>query len=154
DNGIGMTAEDLERANRRLSGEESYTVAPSKYLGHYVAGQLAARLGVTVRLQDNPAGGLIATLVVPPSLLEEPVVDGAPVPTTPAADAAPEQPAPEQSATAAPAPEPVEEPQVDQPDVEVHAEVPADHHDAPTPAGAPASLSEALGGGRLDAVET
>ncbi|MCO8125843.1 sensor histidine kinase [Acidimicrobiia bacterium EGI L10123] len=148
DNGIGMSAEDLERANRRLSGEESYTVAPSKYLGHYVAGQLAARLGVTVRLQDNPAGGLIATLVVPPSLLEEPVVDGAPVPT-PAADAAPEQPAPE-----APAPEPVEEPQVDQPDVEVRAEVPADHHDAPTPAGAPASLSEALGGGRLDAVET
>src|SRR3546814_11569594 len=67
-----LTAEELERSNRRLSGEESYTVAPSRYLGHYVAGQLAARLGVTVRLQDNPAGGLLATLVVPPTLLEVP----------------------------------------------------------------------------------
>jgi signal transduction histidine kinase len=133
DNGIGMSNEDLERANRRLSGEESYTVAPSRYLGHYVAGQLAARLGVTVRLQDNPAGGLIATVVVPASLLEDPAADPVPVAPT-VAEAAPEQPAPE----------PVEEPQVDEPVSEVSAEAQA----------APATLSEALGAGRLDSVET
>lgn len=136
DNGIGMSEEDLERSNRRLSGEESYTVAPSKYLGHYVAGQLAARLGVTVRLQDNPAGGLIATLVVPPSLLEDPVAEPA---VAPATAIAPDQPAPQ----------PVEEPQVDQPDVESPAGEPAAHA-----ADAPGSLSEALGAGRLDSVET
>ena len=140
DNGIGMSAEDLERANRRLSGEESYTVAPSRYLGHYVAGQLAGRLGVTVRLQDNPAGGIVATVVVPPSLLEEPVADEAP-----AARTAPEQPA---------APEPVEEPQVDQPDVEAPAAGPAPHRAEPVAVDGPATLSEALGDGRLESVET
>lgn len=142
DNGIGMSDEDLERANRRLSAEESYTVAPSKYLGHYVAGQLASRLGVTVRLQDNPAGGLIATIVVPPSLLEEPVAEAAP-----AAPAPVEETTAEETAPAAPAPEPVEEHQVDQPDVEVHAATPAE-------ADAPATLAEALGDGRLESVET
>ena len=131
DNGIGMSDEDLERSNRRLSGEESYTVAPSRYLGHYVAGQLAARLGVTVRVQDNPAGGLIATVVVPPSLLEEPVDQTDPVPAPPA---------PIEAA------QPVEEPEVDQPDVEVRTGEPVTD--------APASLSEALGDGRLDDVET
>ncbi|MGK2929109.1 MAG: sensor histidine kinase, partial [Acidimicrobiales bacterium] len=54
DDGIGMSAEDLDRANRRLSGQESYTVAPSRYLGHYVAGNLATRFGISVRLQDSP----------------------------------------------------------------------------------------------------
>jgi signal transduction histidine kinase len=142
DNGIGMSAEDLERSNRRLSGEESYTVAPSRYLGHYVAGQLAARLGVAVRLQDNPAGGLVATIVIPPTLLEEPVSDPTPAPTTtPAAAAAPEQPAPQ----------PVEEPEVDQRDVDADGDRVAAAHE---PLDAPGSLSEALGAGRLNGVDT
>ncbi|MGK2930953.1 MAG: hypothetical protein ACSLFO_15420, partial [Acidimicrobiales bacterium] len=59
----------LDRANRRLSGQESYTVAPSRYLGHYVAGNLATRFGISVRLQDSPAGGVTATVAVPASLL-------------------------------------------------------------------------------------
>jgi signal transduction histidine kinase len=69
DNGLGMTPEDLERANRRLAGAESFTVAPSRYLGHYVAGHLAARLGVVVELQDSPAGGITARVDVPMGLL-------------------------------------------------------------------------------------
>jgi signal transduction histidine kinase len=141
DNGIGMDAEELERANRRLCAEESYTVAPSRYLGHYVAGQLAARLGVSVRLQDNPAGGLIATIVVPPTLLEEPVTESPPAPAAPVTAVAP----------VPPAPQPAEEPQVDDHDVEAE--------EAPTTAGhetvaAPSSLSEALGRGQLDSVDT
>lgn len=142
DNGIGMDEEELERANRRLSAEESYTVAPSRYLGHYVAGQLAARLGVSVRLQDNPAGGLIATVVIPPTLLEEPVADTTPAPTTtPVAEAGPEQHTPQ----------PVEEPPVDEHDVEVDAPRTAVGDE---PVDAPGSLSEALGGGRLESVDT
>ncbi len=69
DDGIGMSAEELERANRRLSGEESYTIAPSRYLGHYVAGHLAQRFGIELRLQDRPAGGVTALLTVPAELV-------------------------------------------------------------------------------------
>lgn len=128
DNGIGMSDEDLERSNRRLSGEESYTVAPSKYLGHYVAGQLAARLGVTVRLQDNPAGGLIATIVLPPSLLEDTVMELEPAPV------------PEPAAPATP---------------EAHWSERAPAEPAATePTPVPSTLAEALGEGRLDDVET
>lgn len=82
DDGIGMAPEDLERANRRLSGAESYTVAPSRYLGHYVAGNLATRFGIAVRLQDSPAGGVTATVAIPASLMdveaEVPIDDAAP----------------------------------------------------------------------------
>ncbi|HEX4903158.1 MAG TPA: ATP-binding protein [Acidimicrobiales bacterium] len=159
DNGIGMSPEDLERANRRLSGEESYTVAPSKYLGHYVAGQLAARLGVTVRLQDNPAGGIIATVVVPPTLLEGTAPASAPA----APVAAPPAPAPE------PEPEVAARPEPEAPDDEAleawFAQEPFEPAPAPVepapaavpPAAAPvgaSSLSEALGSGRLDRVDT
>ena len=52
DQGVGMTDEQLESANRRLAGEESFTVAPSRYLGHYVAGYLrptASRSSCTSR---------------------------------------------------------------------------------------------------------
>src|SRR5690606_8010312 len=52
DSGLGMSPEDIAAANRRLAGLESFTIAPSKYLGHYVAGNLAARHGIKVRL-DN-----------------------------------------------------------------------------------------------------
>jgi signal transduction histidine kinase len=114
DNGLGMSAEDISRANRRLAGHESFTVAPSRYLGHYVAGHLASRLGVVVELQDSPAGGITARIDVPMGLL---AVDGigrtAPaVSSTPAAVgiAAPAPPAdtvdPEPRPTSEPAPVP------------------------------------------------
>ncbi|MGK2950196.1 MAG: ATP-binding protein, partial [Acidimicrobiales bacterium] len=71
DNGLGMSAEDIARANRRLAGHESFTVAPSRYLGHYVAGHLASRLGIVVELQDSPAGGITARIDVPMGLLAD-----------------------------------------------------------------------------------
>jgi signal transduction histidine kinase len=60
DEGVGMSDESLTEANRRLSGRESFTVAPSRYLGHYVVGVQAARLGVQVRLDHSPTGGVVA----------------------------------------------------------------------------------------------
>src|SRR3546814_21118079 len=96
----------------------------------YVAGQLAARLGVTVRLQDNPAGGLIATIVVPPTLLEVPADEASPTPTNTRPPAAPD-----------PAPPTVAEPPADEPALPArHGVVPA----APASSPAPASLSAAL----------
>jgi signal transduction histidine kinase len=89
DNGLGMAADDIERANRRLAGQESFTVAPSRYLGHYVAGHLASRLGIVVELQDSPAGGITARIDVPMALLADDEL-GRPVP--PRADAPTAQP--------------------------------------------------------------
>jgi histidine kinase/DNA gyrase B/HSP90-like ATPase len=68
DGGWGMTGLDLERANRRLRGEEPSTVAPSRALGHYVAGRLAARHGVIVRLEPTAGGGVAALIDLPPGL--------------------------------------------------------------------------------------
>jgi signal transduction histidine kinase len=75
DNGLGMSADDVQRANRRLAGQESFTVAPSRYLGHYVAGHLASRLGIVVELQDSPAGGITARVDVPMGLLADEELD-------------------------------------------------------------------------------
>lgn len=71
DHGIGMTPDEITLANDRLAGRESYTVAPSRYLGHYVAGSLANRLGVSVRLGESPTGGVAAKIVLPVEVLEE-----------------------------------------------------------------------------------
>jgi signal transduction histidine kinase len=70
DAGAGMAPDALAASNRRLAGAESFTVAPSKYLGHYVAGRLAARHGIRVQLAPGPSGhGIVATVDLPPSLL-------------------------------------------------------------------------------------
>jgi signal transduction histidine kinase len=69
DSGMGMTHEEFFQANRRLAGAESFTVAPSKYLGHYVAGNLAARHNITIELHNVPDGGIAANVHLPPDLL-------------------------------------------------------------------------------------
>jgi signal transduction histidine kinase len=69
DDGIGMQPDDVARANRRLAGAEKFTVAPSKYLGHYVTGHLAARHDIQVRLQGPPLGGVTATVHLPLAIL-------------------------------------------------------------------------------------
>ena len=69
DSGLGMPPSDVSAANRRLAGTESFTIAPSKYLGHYVAGNLAARHGIGVHLDNSPGNGITATVDLPPSLL-------------------------------------------------------------------------------------
>jgi signal transduction histidine kinase len=69
DSGLGMPAADVAAANRRLAGAESFTIAPSKYLGHYVAGNLAARHDIHVHLDNSPGNGITATIELPQSLL-------------------------------------------------------------------------------------
>jgi len=69
DSGLGMPAGDVAAANRRLAGAESFTIAPSKYLGHYVAGNLAARHDISVHLDNSPGNGITATIDIPPTLL-------------------------------------------------------------------------------------
>jgi signal transduction histidine kinase len=93
DQGIGMTGDDVERANQRLAGRESFAVAPSQYLGHYVAGMIARRHGITVRLDSPGHRGTTATVTLPSSLLSGPDETAAPVPAGPSAYAAPTAPA-------------------------------------------------------------
>jgi hypothetical protein len=73
DSGFGMGPADIIQANRRLAQAEDFTVAPSKYLGHYVAGTLAARHGVAVWLEASPRGGVTAAVRLPRELLTEDV---------------------------------------------------------------------------------
>ena len=104
DNGVGMTAEQLAIANRRLAGQESFTVAPSRYLGHYVAGHLATTHGIDIALQATPAGGITARIDLPQSVLTL-VAPVAPVAEAPVAPAP--VPAPAAVAVAVPEPEAV-----------------------------------------------
>jgi signal transduction histidine kinase len=98
DAGLGMTAGDLAAANRRLAGAESFTIAPSKYLGHYVAGNLAGRHGIRARLQPSRGTGVTAILELPESLLTAVPASGyTPAHGTPAISA----PAPEDAAAPA-----------------------------------------------------
>lgn len=72
DQGVGMSAAALATANARLKGEKTFVVAPTRYLGHYVVGQLARRLGIEVRLHDSPLTGVTAQITLPRSLLVPP----------------------------------------------------------------------------------
>ncbi len=83
DAGRGMPDHEITAANRRLAGRESFTVAPSKYLGHYVAGHLAARHGIALRLEprSGDGDGIVAVIELPAALF---VADGRPGAARPA----------------------------------------------------------------------
>jgi signal transduction histidine kinase len=71
DHGIGMPADELAGANARLSGSETFLVAPTRYLGHYVIGRLAHPLGIGVSLRESPLTGVTARVVLPATLIAE-----------------------------------------------------------------------------------
>ncbi|WP_116022609.1 sensor histidine kinase [Thermomonospora umbrina] len=75
DQGVGMAPEALATANARLRAEQSFLVAPTRDLGHYVVGRLAERLGIEVWLHDSPLNGVTARVVLPADLLETPRAD-------------------------------------------------------------------------------
>ncbi|GAB2709806.1 sensor histidine kinase [Nocardia thraciensis] len=72
DHGVGMSAEQLADANARLRGEADFLVAPTRFLGHYVVGRLARRLGIEVELMVSPVSGVVARLMLPGGLLADP----------------------------------------------------------------------------------
>ncbi|RKN06474.1 ATP-binding protein [Streptomyces radicis] len=78
DRGTGMTDEELGRANDRLAGKDNFLVAPTRFLGHYVVGTIAARLGVQVEVRHTQSAptnasargaGVSAYVALPPRLL-------------------------------------------------------------------------------------
>jgi signal transduction histidine kinase len=80
DYGLGMAAEDLAEANRRLNQVSSFDRESNKMLGFQVVARLAARHQVKVMLTTTPGGtGVTAIVRLPKSILEAVSASGAPV---------------------------------------------------------------------------
>ncbi|MGI8683679.1 MAG: ATP-binding protein [Acidimicrobiales bacterium] len=69
DRGIGMAPEALAEANHILTGPPLAEATVARSLGLVVAGRLARRLGIVVRLAASGSGGIIAKVLVPPTLM-------------------------------------------------------------------------------------
>ncbi|MGW4956783.1 nitrate- and nitrite sensing domain-containing protein [Nonomuraea sp. NPDC004186] len=83
DTGISMTEEELAEANRRLAEPPVVDVSVSRRMGLFVVGRLALRHGIRVQLRRGEGAGLIAMVLLPPTL----IVDGTqqqPLPQRPA----------------------------------------------------------------------
>ena len=72
DQGIGMTTEELARANEQLANPPAVDVARAQRLGFYVVGRLAARDGIKVRLRRSWYGGVTALVLLPLGVLDQP----------------------------------------------------------------------------------
>jgi Nitrate and nitrite sensing/Histidine kinase-, DNA gyrase B-, and HSP90-like ATPase len=91
DHGLGMTDEELQEVNGRLAGRPVADADLRQRFGTWVAGRLAARHDVKVRLRRSARGGVTALVFLPQRLLVRPREDegqGAA-----ARDAAPPEPA-------------------------------------------------------------
>jgi signal transduction histidine kinase len=71
DQGVGMGAEDMARANWRLDNPPVVDVAVSRRMGLFVVARLAARHGIRVRLRPVPTGGLIALIWLPDVIITQ-----------------------------------------------------------------------------------
>ncbi|MDG3017097.1 sensor histidine kinase [Speluncibacter jeojiensis] len=72
DQGMGMSVEELERANEMLSNPPDFgvaTLSANSRLGLFVVAQLGARHGISVRLTESEYGGIRAIVLVPTSVV-------------------------------------------------------------------------------------
>jgi signal transduction histidine kinase len=88
DQGVGMNAEMMAKANWQLEHPPPVDVAVSPNMGLFVVGRLAARHGIKVRLQPAATGGLTALVWLPDPVVVRPEA-GAPAGFTPAEPEAP-----------------------------------------------------------------
>jgi HAMP domain-containing protein len=74
DFGAVLTPHEVTLANRQLAGDESApAVGPSSPGGHAVAGHLANRAGVAVRLDSSAGWGVTVTIEIPGDLIVRPL---------------------------------------------------------------------------------
>ncbi|MFF7753269.1 nitrate- and nitrite sensing domain-containing protein [Streptomyces sp. NPDC007971] len=69
DRGLGMGAETLAEANRRIEQSEALDLFDSDRLGLFVVSRLASRHAVKVQLRTSPYGGTTAVVLLPTPLL-------------------------------------------------------------------------------------
>lgn len=82
DQGVGMTAADLELANQMLRTPPDFSVASlseNSRLGLFVVAQLGARHDISTKLSDSDYGGIRAIVLIPLALvaLDPPAADPA-----------------------------------------------------------------------------
>ena len=75
DSGVGMTEDELADANRRLAEPPDIDELVTDRVGFQVVGRLARRLETPVHLQQNPGGGVAASIIVGPKLFDQPAVN-------------------------------------------------------------------------------
>ncbi|MGW2210841.1 sensor histidine kinase [Streptomyces sp. NPDC001781] len=71
DRGLGMSAEKLGEANRRIEQSETLDLFDSDRLGLFVVSRLAARQGIKVHLRPSPYGGTTAVVLLPTALVHQ-----------------------------------------------------------------------------------
>ncbi|MFD9904564.1 nitrate- and nitrite sensing domain-containing protein [Streptomyces sp. NPDC059063] len=69
DRGLGMGADALTAANRRIEQSEALDLFDSDRLGLFVVSRLAARHAIKVHLRTSPYGGTTAVVLLPTALL-------------------------------------------------------------------------------------
>ena len=69
DEGVGMSAQEMERANWQLDNPPLVDVDVSRRMGLFVVGRLAQRHGIRVRLRPAPNGGVTALVWLPDELI-------------------------------------------------------------------------------------
>ncbi|MFG3579452.1 sensor histidine kinase [Micromonospora chersina] len=95
DRGLGMGAEELAAANRRIVDRSELNLANAARLGLFVVSRLTERHGVKVQLKESAYGGTTAVVLIPLELVTQdgpdpstsggfPVGAGQPAPATPA----------------------------------------------------------------------
>jgi anti-sigma regulatory factor (Ser/Thr protein kinase) len=87
DEGIGMEPKALDEANGRIDASSHLDEAPSRVLGLYVVGRLAARHGIRVRLVPSHERGITARVLLPMTTFETPRAPQTPVQAVALADA-------------------------------------------------------------------
>ncbi|MFE0149826.1 nitrate- and nitrite sensing domain-containing protein [Nonomuraea sp. NPDC059007] len=71
DAGISMTEDEMGEANRRLAEPPVVDVSVSRRMGLFVVGRLALRHGIRVQLRKGEGAGLIAMVLLPPTLIPD-----------------------------------------------------------------------------------
>ncbi|MFI7598930.1 nitrate- and nitrite sensing domain-containing protein [Actinoplanes sp. NPDC049681] len=69
DRGLGMSADALAEANRKLLEPPDFDPSDSARLGLFVVAQLAARQGIRVSLRPSAYGGVTAVVLIPEELI-------------------------------------------------------------------------------------
>ena len=77
DKGLGMTEDEFADANERVANPPDVDDLSTDRVGFQVVGRLARRLGVQVRFQNNPGGGVAVNVTIPISLFAEADQDSA-----------------------------------------------------------------------------
>ena len=83
DRGLGMSEQQMDQLNRRLTETPDVDVAAFRLMGLAVVSRLASRYGVRVELRANIEGGTVAQVILPGSIVVLPHRGGGALPSSP-----------------------------------------------------------------------